>query len=256
MTYSLPPVIVGEKIIPRNFGRIGHLFGSRMTDAKDELVSKEDQEKFTKKKIHPTDRIIITEKLDGMNAGVVKKDGKLYPINRKGYDSRSMGIMYSGLKPLGDGWANWVLDNYDIYNDILKEGERLVFENCIMTHTLRYKFTSQPVFLLAKYSGDNKRIDYNSLCLLAREYKLTMPPLLNIGNAIDPKEIIRQYPNGLSGSRDGIEGIVYYYECNGRHVQCVKFVSNPLIGTKHEAPTEYNESVIENRNSQCLIYIL
>jgi len=232
--------MVNCKLIPRNFGHIGHLPGSKMIDVTDKLLHENEITKFTVCKRDKDDLVIITEKIDGMNAGVVKKNGMLYPINRKGYDSREMGIHCSDLQVLGDTWAEWVDQYYSIYDVMLKEGERLVFENCIIQHTLQYKFKDDPVFLLAKYSADNKRLDYKSLTRIAKYYKIPQPPLLNMGAAIPPQIILNQFPKGCVGVRGEIEGIVYTYEHNGQFESNAKFVSNKLIGTIHPQTTKFN----------------
>lgn len=231
MEYKNLPPIRGNKLIPRNFGSIGHLSGSKMIDKSDSLLSKEEQAKYTECKRDKNDLVIITEKIDGMNAGVVKIDGLLYPINRKGYDTRIMGSQHKDLEMLGNGWAQWVDAHYWLYDQILREGERLVFEYAEWRHTLEYKFKCEPVFLLAKYNDENRRINYASLSELANEYNLVQPPLLNIGVAIPPEIILKQYPKGLAGVKGKIEGIVYNYEHNGNHESCAKYVSNPLMGT-------------------------
>lgn len=217
---------MGNKIIPRNFGHIGHINGSKMINDEDKLLLIEVQEKFIHKKQNKNDVVIVTEKIDGMNAGVVKKDGVLYAVNRKGYLAKNMGLVREELSLLGKCWDTWVNLHYDVYNEILKDGERFVFENCIIQHTLSYKFHSDPVFLLAKYNADGARVPYSELREIGKEYDLVMPPLLNYGCAIPPELVLNQYPNGLAGSRDEIEGIVYVYEHNGKFDGSAKYVSN------------------------------
>lgn len=227
---NLKPV-VHDKIIARNFGSIGHITGSKMIDRSDFFLSVEEQTKYIQCKRDKNDLVIITEKIDGMNAGVVKKDGYLYPINRKGYDTRIIGSQHKELAVLGNGWAKWVDEHYAIYDAILQEDERLVFEYAEYRHTLEYKFKCEPVFLLAKYDANNKRINYASLTELANKYNLMQPPLLNIGVAVPPEIVIEQYPKGLVGVKGQMEGIVYSYEHKDVHESCAKFVSNPIIGT-------------------------
>lgn len=238
---NLPDVCIG-KVIPRNFGHIQHLAGSRMIDDADKLISAQDQYKFTMCKRKPTDNIIITEKIDGMNAGVAKKDGLLYPINRRGYDVRTLGSVNKDLALLGESWAEWVDCHYSLLDKLLEEGECLVFENAIMTHTLRYEFKKSPVFLLAKYTQDNKKLLHSEVQAIAEYYGFETPPVLCTGVAVEPEVVIRQYPKGLVGSKDKIEGIVYNYESNDKHIGCAKFVSNPLMGSCHGvAPKYYNK---------------
>jgi hypothetical protein len=239
MYKNLPEYISG-KIIARNFGHIGHLTGSKLIDIEDKLIDLDAQEKFTVCKRDKNDLVIITEKIDGMNAGVVKKTGLLYPINRKGYDSRGMGLQHKDLELLGNEWARWVDDHYELYDFILEEGERLVFENCMFQHTLKYRFKNGPVFLLAKYRANNKRLNYSDLTHLANAYNIQQPPLLNMGVAIPPQIIINQYPKGLVGVKGKIEGIVYSYEHNDEVEANAKFVSNELMGTIHPQTKNYN----------------
>ena len=239
MTYkNLPPVYKG-KLLPKNFGRIKHLSNSNMTDKLDSLLSPEEQKKYTECKRDKNDIVIITEKIDGMNAGVIKKDGYLYPINKKGYDSRIMGSQFKELSVIGNGWASWVDIHYALLDLIVKEGERLVFEYAEWQHTLEYIFKCEPVFLLAKYNSDNKRINYSELINLAQKYDIVQPPLLNYGAAVPPEIIISQYPKGLAGAKRAMEGIVYNYEHEGIHESCAKFVSNPLMGTVNPAERGY-----------------
>ena len=240
MNYKNLPDIYEGKVIPRNFGHIQHLSGSKMIDDNDKLMNESMQKYFTYCKRYTDDDVIITEKIDGMNAGVVKKNGLLYPINRKGYDVRTMGNKYVQAKFLADSWATWVDDRYDSLNDILGEGERLVFENAIVQHTLLYKFKCDPVFLLAKYTENNEKLNYDMVTDIARKYDFNQPPLLSRGIAVDPIVVIRQYPKGLVGSKDGIEGIVYSYEHNSKVENTAKFVSNPMMGTVDVMPCRFN----------------
>lgn len=242
--YKNLPEIFNGKIIPKNFGHISHLTGSKLIDDEDKLLSEEEQNKYTLSKRDRNDLVIIFEKIDGMNAGVIKKNGVLYPINRKGYDTRNMGLINPDLELLGNEWAKWVDAHYLKYDSILEEGERLVFENCILQHTLQYKFKCEPVFLLAKYDVKNKKINHTQLTSLATKNDISQPPVLNIGVAIPPQLIIQQYPKGIIGVHGLMEGIVYNYEHNGEHESCAKFVSNPIMGTRNVVPKYYNKYIM------------
>lgn len=241
---NLPDIWMDGKVIPKNFGRIPHLTGSKMIDNKDILLDEEAQIKFIKHKDNPKDLVAALEKMDGMNAGVVKADnGLIYPTNRKGYDCRRMGEFYKDLEYLGLVWAVWVDKHYKLYDSILGKGERLAFENCILIHSIRYNFKdTDPVFLLAKYTSDGIKMNLSDTNRLAIMNGIATPPVLNIGAAIPPELLLQQYPKGLAGSRDGIEGIVYNYEKNNRHEACAKYVSNPLIGSRGEefVPNKFN----------------
>jgi len=71
-----------------------------------------------------------------------------------------------------------------------------------------------------------------------------MPPLLNIGIAVPPDLILKQYPVGKAGIDDKImEGIVYSYEHEGEHESCAKFVANPIMGTINTSLKYYNKCI-------------
>lgn len=231
MYKNLPDIYTNGKVIPKNFGHISHLTGSKMINNSDTLLSEEAQRKFTECKRHKNDLVIIKEKIDGMNAGVAKKNGLLYPVNKKGYDVRMVTSEYKESELLFLEWAEWVDDNYELYDSILKDDERLAFENCMRMHTLYYKFKCKPVFLLAKYDANNTRINHESLTNLSNKYDIQVPPVLNIGVAVPPEIIIKQFPKGVLGVRDKIEGIVYNYEHEGIHESCAKYVSHEMMGT-------------------------
>ena len=77
-------------MIPRNFGNIKHLIGSRLKDSGDTLLEESIQPHLTKNLQFPKrDKIYVSEKIDGANVGVYKSGGKLHPIMRKGYDVRT-----------------------------------------------------------------------------------------------------------------------------------------------------------------------
>ena len=231
------------KLIPSNFGKIKHLYGSKMIDSYDIALNKIEESKFTSCLQNPNDKNIITEKIDGMNAGVIKIKGVLYPINRSGYDVRTMGNRFIKVKQLADEWINWVDQHYLILNELLNDGERFVFENCIMQHTLRYKFKKGPVFLLAKMTDKNERIPYDDLTEIAIKNNLEQPPLLNYGCAMKPEDVINQFPKGKIGSRDGLEGVVYLYEHEAKdkcHISISKYVSNELLTEPSPNVEKYN----------------
>lgn len=241
MKYKNIPDRIEGKLIPKNFGHIKHLTGSKMIDSGDSLLSIQEQYKYTtcKRDIH--DKVIITEKIDGMNAGVVKINGLLYPISRRGYDVRTLPEHFDNSELLAETWLDWVDKHYELYDSMLEEGERLAFENAILQHTLFYEFKGDPVFLLAKFTAKNKRINNSSLTELAQSRGVRQPPILNIGVAVQPQIILEQYPKGLVGVKGKMEGIVYNYEHQGEHVECAKFVSNPVMGVENTRLNRFNK---------------
>ena len=213
-----------EKMINgSNFNRFKHLNGSRLIDSKDSYMDTEAQKMFTTKKRQVNDMIYISEKIDGMNAGLYKYNGKFYALNRKGYDVRSNLIDNEGnINLLFFFWCSDYIANIanrdksetNIYK--VPDGTRFVFENAILTHSLKYNFKGhEPVFLLAVYYGD-KKLSMKNVNYLAKKFNLQTPPMLATHLAVNPEIIVEQYGKGIAGCKENMEGIVYLYETFNR----------------------------------------
>lgn len=234
-----------NKLIPNNFSSIKHLSGSRLIDGKDSYMSKECQRKFVERKLNLLDNVIVTEKIDGMNAGLMRLNNEYYPLSRKGYDVRTK-ILYE------DNSINWLFFFWAYYCSefvrgyVLLDGERLVFENAMMIHSLQYNFKKlQPVFLLAVFDKDNKRKNYEDTKRIAESYEVQTPPILSERLPLKPEEILKFYNKSLVGCKGLMEGLVYWYD---RLVEgdysfdgLAKYVSNILAGTSKEFPNRFNQ---------------
>lgn len=244
-----------EKMInSSNFNRFKHLNGSRLIDSKDQYMDNKAQKMFTEKKRQINDMIYITEKIDGMNAGLLKKNGKFYALNRKGYDVRSNLLYEDGnINFLFFCWAYWCSEyiakqrkeKHNIFE--LPDNTRLVFENALLTHSLKYNFKHHdPVFLLAVYIG-NEKINIKITNYIAKKYNLQRPPILASHLAINPEIIVNQYGKGLAGCKENMEGCVYVYETydmnkkDYRIESMAKYVSNIHAGTNNTFPNKFND---------------
>lgn len=243
---KLPPIGPG-KVIPRNFGSIKHIAGSKQLDKGDSRAGDDAQRYCTVELLHASDRVICSEKIDGMNAGAYKDatTGYIHPVTRTGYDSRRLGAGEPELRFLGYMWTKWVNDNYDLLDSVLKPGERLVFENSILKHTLAYEFKGSPVFLLAKYNSYNKRVIHSELKSIEElgYGKWRLPRTIWNGEAVPVANMLTLLNSIGSESLNGPEGVVYKYESNGKHMASIKFVSNTSLvpGAKGRMPTELNK---------------
>ena len=237
--------VPSNKLIPSNFSSIKHLSGSRLIDEKDSYMSKEGQRKFIEKKLNLLDNIIVTEKIDGMNAGLMKLNNEYYTLSRKGYDVRTK-ILYE------DKSINWLFFFWAYYcsefvrDYVLLEGERLVFENAMMIHSLQYDFKKiTPVFLLAVYDRDNKRKNYEDTKGIANSCNIELPPILSERLPLKPEDIIKFYDKSPVGCKGLMEGLVYWYERNNNGVYSydglAKYVLNTRAGTSKEFPNRFNQ---------------
>lgn len=239
--------VPNNKLIPSNFSSIKHLSGSKLIDDKDSYMSKEGQRKFVEKKLNLLDNIIVTEKIDGMNAGLMRLNNEYYSLSRKGYDIRTK-ILYEdkSINFLFFFWAYYCSEFVQKY--VLMEGERLVFENAMMIHSLQYDFKKQePVFLLAVYDKDNKRMNYEDTKDIAYFYDVQLPPVLSERLPLKPEEIMKFYDKSPVGCKGLTEGLVYWYErYNSDTHSCsydglAKYVSNTRAGTSKEFPNRFNQ---------------
>lgn len=239
--------VPNNKLIPSNFSSIKHLSGSRLIDDKDSYMSKEGQRKFIEKKLNLLDNIIVTEKIDGMNAGLMRLNNEYYSLSRKGYDVRTK-ILYedNSINFLFFFWAYYCSEFVQKY--VLMEGERLVFENAMMIHSLQYDFKKQePVFLLAVYDKDNKRTNYEDTKDIAYSYDVQLPPVLSERLPLKPEGIMKFYDKSPVGCKGLTEGLVYWYERYNSDTHSysydglAKYVSNTRAGTSKEFPNRFNQ---------------
>lgn len=244
-----------EKMIEgSNFNRFKHLNGSRLIDSKDQYMDTDAQKIFVEKKRKVNDMIYVTEKIDGMNAGLYKYKGNFYALNRKGYDIRSNLLYEDGsINFLFFCWAYWcseyVLKQKSVKDNIFKvpDETRFVFENALLTHSLKYNFKNhQPVFLLAVYSKD-KKMNTKYTNTIAKKYNLQRPPVLATHLSVSPEIIVNQYGKGICGCKEDMEGIVYVYETFDQGIKdykiesMAKYVSNIKAGTSKEYPNKFND---------------
>lgn len=211
------------KIIPRSFGHISHLPGSKMRDD-DTLLGENEINLLIGRRKDPLDRVIITEKIDGMNASVLREGDKLWPLSRKGYDVRS------NPNPWIRIFANYVEDNYNRFMNLLNDGERVCGEWMIKTHTVKYDLKTEPFILFDLINGINRSL-YSDFHYRVHQYHFPTTGLVHIGESIDPITALQILKEGYHGAEDYPEGIVYKYESYKNGFICSgKYVSHPNVG--------------------------
>ena len=213
------------KIIPRNFGNIKHLTGSRMKDAGDTLLEESIQPFFTERLQFPKrDKLVITEKVDGANVGVVKMDGILHPVMRKGYDVRTSEYAFIHQ------FADFVSDNAIRFDALLADRERVCGEWMIKTHSLFYKMPHEPFIVFDIIKSDAKRPIYDEIRERCKRQGFITAGLVWEGGTISTEEAIRLLGGGFHGCQGAPEGVVYRYERDGTFEMSAKYVSNLNVG--------------------------
>ncbi len=123
----------------KGYGTIPHLPGSRRGPG-DKGVN-EGQYKICCVKTPPDrkgDEIIVQEKLDGSNCGVVILGGEVIAINRAGWRTSSSSYIHHHLF---DEWVAW---NRERFAALLDEGERVMGEWLVLAHGTRYDLPHEP----------------------------------------------------------------------------------------------------------------
>lgn len=223
MANKLMGEIIEGKVIPRNFGNISHLPGSRLKDSGDTVIDEKLIKYFTEGvQFRKRDKVFVTEKVDGANIGVYKSGGKLYPIMRKGFDVR--GSSRGFLREFGD----FVSDNAERFDKLLKDGERVCGEWMIKTHSLFYDMDHEPFIVFDIIKGID-RPTYDEVVTRALDCGFKTTGLVNKGEASveHALELMGKGFHGVCGGKP--EGLVYRYERDGRYCMAAKYVSNSTV---------------------------
>jgi hypothetical protein len=212
------------KIINSNYPSIQHLPFSKMSNRGDKNLDEREVGWLTKKTRLPTDIVIVTEKVDGCNVGVLRRGDILIPIGRKGYDVRTSG--YTWIQE----FAGFVERNGDRFMALLEDGERVCGEWMIKTHTIVYDMHHEP-FICFDIIKDNTRVRYSEAYPRFAACGFTGVGLVHHGSAISTDKAIASLGEGFHGAVGQPEGVVYRYESEEKgYLFGAKFVNHPLVG--------------------------
>jgi len=212
------------KIIPKAFATIQHLPGSKMIDAEDKLLGTEQVKWLTQRRHTNADLVIITEKVDGMNAAVLRCGNFLHPLIRKGYDCRANPL------PWINAFADFVDEHASRFLNVLEDGERICGEWMVKTHTLTYKLPHEP-FVAFDIIKDAERLPYLKFKERAATEGFITAGLVHMGEAMPLEMALQLLGSGYHGAVGEPEGLIYRYEdSQNRYICSGKFVSNPLLG--------------------------
>jgi hypothetical protein len=202
--------MVMNKVIDKNYGSIPHLSTSKLTQQADKRITEGQEIILTKKARDWKDLIIVTEKIDGSNVGIIKQGGRLIPISRAGYDCHSSKYEQHRY------FIKWVYQNENLFS-FLPEGWRVCGEWCAQAHGTFYDITDESPFVAFDIFNDkNIRllfIDFLQLCLLE---SIPMVPILHFGQPISVANALKLMGKGHYGNPEKPEGVVYRVEREGR----------------------------------------
>jgi len=213
-----------NKIIDKNYGSIPHFSTSKLTQQADKKIHIGQEKILTEKERDWKDTIIITEKIDGSNVGVIKKNSHLIAISRAGYDVNTSPYEQHKL------FARYVDVNISMFS-WLPEGWRIVGEWCIMAHGTIYDISKESPFVAFDIiNPSDERIVYIDFIKLCSRYLIPTVPLLHIGQAVSIKNAIKLLGAGHYGKPEKPEGFVYRVEREGK----VDFLAKWVRGDKED----------------------
>ncbi len=214
--------IARKPILKKNYGSIPHLPNSRLGPG-DHSIGAKQAEILTEKARDYKDLVIVQEKLDGANVGVLKMDGRLIPLTRAGYEASTSPMQQFQM------FCDWVRENEQVFDSILLEGERIVGEWLVMAHGTRYKLRHEPFVAFDIMYGD-ARLTYLDFRIRMGE-KLPVAKLLHMGQPISVKKVEKMLgvsrPDGTfgyHGALEPVEGAVWRVEREHKVDFLAKFV--------------------------------
>lgn len=182
------------------------------------------------------DLVIVQEKLDGSNVGVAKVNGRICPLTRSGYLANTSPYRQHHV------FYAWVMANQELFDDVLKEGERMCAEWMLMAHGTKYMIVEErDLFRPFDIMHGNTRLIYSAFInrLAARFY---VPHMLSHGEPCSVEVALDRLNEQGSPTRcpDEPEGVVYRVERLGRVDFLAKFVQPDHVAGRYFETEEWN----------------
>lgn len=221
-----PQKILGHS----NYSTIGHLNNSRL--GKGEHHIPEGQQKIATLQVRDNkDLIIVQEKLDGANVGVVKLNNQLHILSRAGYNCET------SIHPTHHYFVKFVKQNHSRFFEMVNEGERITGEWLLVVHGTKYSLPHEPFVAFDFFTPQNKRLTYHNFLLRVLPFGFIVPRLIQLGNPISVRKAIeildkdKSYHGALENEK--IEGLIYRVERNNDVDYICKYVRPDKIDGLH-----------------------
>ena len=189
----------------RAYGHIPHFTGNRITPS-DKTCNIGHQKIMTDKTRDRKDLIIVQEKLDGSNCSVAKLNGKIIALGRAGYLANTSSFKQHIY------FSKWVEKNYERFDKLLNEGERICGEWLIQAHGTRYNLEHEPYVVFDIMIKKHERLIYHDFLLKVLPLGFIVPRLIHIGQPFSLKQAIKSIETSGHGAIDKVEGVVYRCE--------------------------------------------
>lgn len=225
---------LSKKLINKSYGSIPHLSTSKLNQQADKKITIGQEEILTIKARDRHDVIIVLEKVDGCNTGILKMSGNVYGVTREGYDVRNSPFRHVRL------FQEYVDKYRKRYSSILKEGERICGEWMVKVHSLEYSLPHEPFVAFDIMDTSNKRLIYDDFKKICDNYEVITTGLVHRDTPITIENAMKKLDNGFHGCLEQPEGIVYRCERKGKVDFLAKYVRDKIDGLYMNDESKYN----------------
>lgn len=170
----------------------------------------------------PNDKILIYEKMDGVNVAVFRTGQRIMPLLRSG------SLAAKSSDPNHIYFHNWVIEQYGLFISLLREGEAIHGEWLAKAQSTRYDLSRRDPFVVFDMSKNGKGRFAWSKVEDRLHNRLSLAPLLHSGKPLPlPQALAKLGKFGKYGALDPVQGLIYRLEENvrnngfGRHVRFV-----------------------------------
>jgi|WetSurMetagenome_2_1015567.scaffolds.fasta_scaffold06573_11 hypothetical protein len=206
------------------YGSISHLPNSRLGKT-DHYITEGQAKIATQKARDKHDLVIVQEKLDGSCCGVLKQDGTLFALTRSGNLCRRSPYLHHHK------FEDWMYKNYDLFDFLLNDGERIIGEGLWMAHGTKYNLNGRQPWVPFDIMQGHKRLRYIDFFERVK-FHLPMPPLISLGPPRSIEWVQRECPCSRYGG-EHVEGWIWRVERQGDVDFLCKYVKNEFEPGKY-----------------------
>lgn len=198
----------------KSYGSIPHISGSRLGPG-DHHCHIGQERLVTLKTRDKHDLVIIQEKLDGSNVGILRIGAEIYPLTRAGYVANTSKYL------MHQYFYDWALKSRLFWLHFLNDGERICGEWMMQAHGTIYTKLESPIYFFDIIRGE-KRIGWDEF--QTRTADIYTVPLV-FDAPLTPDAATRLLPHGGHfGATTGFEGFVYRLYRKGNFEFICKYV--------------------------------
>lgn len=226
----------------KNYGSIPHLSNSKLGIG-DYFIEKGQEKILTEKVRDRHDTVIVQEKYDGSNVGVLKIDNKIYALTRAGYEAKSSPYIQHHY------FANWVQKHEKMFLAMLSNNERIVGEWLLQAHGIKYHIQSNfakenPIKFFDYFNAENKRLIWVDMLFKVQSCPIPLARVLHIGQSVNPESLLSKlYEKHYDLHAEKAEGMVYRCERNGKVDFLAKWVRPDFEAGKYCIGVPENELI-------------